>query len=54
VPPLRGLLNLDGVQVVRFSTGSAEERNQLAGRLRTAGCALDTSGTHWLHLEFPT
>ena len=53
VPPLRGLLNLDGVQVVRFTTGSAEERTQLAGRLRAAGCELDTSGNHWLHLEFP-
>jgi len=53
VQPLRGLLNLDGVHVVRFSTGTREERTQLANRLRAAGCALDTSGTHWLSLEFP-
>lgn len=54
VPPLRGLLNLDGVQVVRFATGSAEERTLLASRLRAAGCQLETSGTHWMNLEFPT
>jgi len=54
VQPLRGLLNLDGVHVVRFSTGSREERTQLVNRLRAAGCKLDTSGIHWLNLEFPT
>ena len=54
VQPLRGLLNLDGVHVVRFSTGTREERTQLANRLRAAGCELDTSGTQWLSLEFPT
>jgi len=54
VQPLRGLLNLDGVHVVRFSSGTREERAQLVDRLRAAGCTLDTSGTHWLSLEFPT
>ena len=53
VQPLRGLLNLDGVHVVRFSTGTREERHQLVTRLRAAGCVLDTTGPHWLSLEFP-
>jgi len=53
VPPLRGLLDLADVQVVRFATGAPEERTQLVRRLRAAGCTLHTSGSTWLHLEFP-
>ena len=54
VPPLRGLLNLDGVHVVRFATGGPEERHQLAGRLRAAGCELNPTGNQWLNLGFPS
>jgi predicted nucleotide-binding protein len=54
VPPLRGLLNLDGVHLVRFATGAPEERTQLASRLRAAGCELDMAGNQWLNLGFPS
>jgi predicted nucleotide-binding protein len=53
VPPLRGLLDLSDVHVVRFATGGSEERNQLARRLRAAGCSIDTTGNDWLNLAFP-
>lgn len=52
-PPLRALLDLSGVHVVQFATGDAEERNQLARRLRAAGCSIDTTGNDWLNLAFP-
>ena len=52
VPPLRGLSDLGGFHVVRFF-GQPEERNDLASRLQTAGCAVDRSGGHWLSLPFP-
>jgi predicted nucleotide-binding protein len=48
VPSLRGLSDLHGIHVLRFSTGSAEERQKLVTRLRTAGCEPNTSGTDWL------
>jgi hypothetical protein len=54
VPPLHGLLDLADVHVVRFATGTPEERHQLVRRLRAAGCELDTTGNQWLRLEFPS
>jgi predicted nucleotide-binding protein len=53
VPPLRGISDLHGVHVVRFSTGEPAERNKLSTRLKTAGCDVQTSGSDWLTLPFP-
>lgn len=53
VPPLRGLLELPEVHVVRFATGSAEERAELVRRLRAAGCELEAAGSTWQDLAFP-
>lgn len=54
VPPIRPVSDLHGVHVIRFTTGSAEERNKLASRLRTAGCELNSNGQDWLTIKFPT
>jgi predicted nucleotide-binding protein len=53
VPPLRAISDLQGVHVVRFTNGDGAERNRLIGRLRTAGCEVTTTGSHWLELPFP-
>jgi predicted nucleotide-binding protein len=54
MPPISGLLDLEDVHTVRFSTGTPEERHQLVRRLRAAGCEPDTEGSStWLNLEFP-
>ena len=39
--------DLDGLNAVRFD-GSAEARHKLKGRLETAGCQVQASGTGWL------
>ncbi|MBL8223562.1 MAG: nucleotide-binding protein, partial [Bryobacterales bacterium] len=44
---LRGMSDLDGRHVVRLNN-SAERRNDLAQRLKIAGCDPDTNGTDWL------
>jgi hypothetical protein len=44
---LRGLSDLFGRHAVRLGR-TAEPLHDLAERLRTAECAVDTSGTHWL------
>jgi predicted nucleotide-binding protein len=54
IPPLRGLSDLHGMHVVRFSSGSASERNSLLTRLRRAGCDVIETGNDWLSLEFPS
>lgn len=43
----RPFSDVGGRHVLRFD-GSAEKRHQLAERLRTAGCAVDTGGSDWL------
>jgi predicted nucleotide-binding protein len=46
---IRGISDLRGIHDVRISAGSVlPARNQLASRLRNAGCEVDTSGTDWL------
>jgi predicted nucleotide-binding protein len=44
---LRGLSDLAGRHTVQLEQGSAA-LHDLAERLRTAGCTVDTSGSHWL------
>jgi len=44
---IRPASDLTGRNVIRFD-GSATHRHELAERLRTAGCAVSTSGTDWL------
>jgi predicted nucleotide-binding protein len=53
VPPLRGLSDLHGLHVVRFTSGTASERNSLVTRLKISGCEVDISGNDWLKLNFP-
>jgi predicted nucleotide-binding protein len=43
----RSFSDIFGRHLVRLDN-SASRRNALAGRLKTAGCAVDTSGDHWL------
>jgi predicted nucleotide-binding protein len=43
----RPFSDVAGRHIIEF-TGSAESRNHLAGRLATAGCAVDRSGQDWL------
>lgn len=47
---LRGLSDLSGRHAVRLGRG-VEALHDLAERLRTAGCAVDTSGSQWLDLS---
>lgn len=44
---VRQASDLFGRNLIRFD-GSASHRNELAERLRTAGCTVSTSGTDWL------
>ncbi len=44
---IRPFSDIAGRHVLRFD-GSAEDRRALAGRLQTAGCAVDLSGNDWL------
>jgi hypothetical protein len=46
---LRGMSDLDGRHVVRLDN-SAERRNELVQRLKTAGCDPRTDGTDWLRI----
>lgn len=46
---IRPFSDIAGRHVVRF-TGSPEDRNKLATRLRTAGCPVNTSGQDWLQV----
>jgi hypothetical protein len=45
--PLRPFSDVAGRHAVRLND-NAEKRNDLAQRLKTAGCDVDTSGTDWL------
>jgi predicted nucleotide-binding protein len=54
VPPLRGISDLHGLNVVRFGKGEPPERNNLANRLETAGCDVKRIGSGWLTLPFPS
>lgn len=47
---VRGLSDLAGRHTVRLD-GTPEPLNDLANRLRTAGCEVDTSGGDWMRLE---
>jgi predicted nucleotide-binding protein len=47
VGSVREFSDIGGRHVIRLHDG-AEARQQLADRLTTAGCAVDTSGTDWL------
>lgn len=51
---LRGMTDLHGIHTVRFSSGRPEERHALVERLRSAGCAVDTTGTDWHTLRYPS
>ncbi|MCU1392058.1 MAG: hypothetical protein JWM34_486 [Ilumatobacteraceae bacterium] len=44
---LRPFSDMGGRLAVRMNN-TGEKRRSLAGRLRTAGCRVDDSGTHWL------
>jgi predicted nucleotide-binding protein len=44
---LRPISDLAGRYMIRWD-GGVEKRHELAERLRTAGCEVDTSGTDWL------
>ena len=46
VGKLRPFTDLAGIHVVRMD-GSSERRQELAQRLRTAGCPVNTDGTDW-------
>jgi predicted nucleotide-binding protein len=46
---IRQASDLFGRNVIRFD-GSATQRHELAERLRTAGCAVSTSGSDWLRV----
>lgn len=45
--------DVDGINVVRVSTSPtpAAIKNTIAGRLRTAGCDVDTHGNDWLEVD---
>lgn len=47
VGKLRRFSDIDGLHVVRLD-GSPESRSELAGRLESAGCAVNRKGTRWL------
>lgn len=47
---LRGFSDISGIHVVQMD-GTPAKRNDLAGRLKAAGCPVDTRGTDWLHIE---
>ncbi|MBL7258100.1 TIR domain-containing protein [Paractinoplanes lichenicola] len=44
---LRPASDMAGLNTVHFN-GTPESLNKIAGRLRSAGCAVDTTGTDWL------
>ena len=44
---VRRISNIDGVNLVRLDN-TPETRNALAGRLRNAGCSVNTDGNDWL------
>lgn len=50
---LRPVSDIMGLHVIRFSNGSAGERQTLVERLRTAKCAVQTEGRRdWLEQDF--
>lgn len=43
---MRGFTDVSGIHTVRMSNG-VDKRQDLASRLRNAGCPVDLNGTHW-------